>query len=280
MIIARRIRLASPLLVLTLGVGAGCQDEGPSDPGPVQDDGGTSGTATGSEPEPEPATSEAGDTTGDADGTGADEGSSSGEAQGPSDPNLDRSAPNILDDPNLCGYPGPGQYGYGGIIDQNRFPNFVLEDCEGNQREFAEFFCERDDEYGDYNHAFVVVFEAMWCPYCNVQSSFIASTLYPAGHPQGLEVVSLLVENSAGNAPSNGDCSSWRMIHDLDSPILKDPGMSVYQLIGNAPNTVGLPFTYILDANANVRFAGSGEIDHDYFIDKINEVLATPYAPE
>ena len=78
------------------------------------------------------------------------------------DENLDREAPNILDKEGLCGYPGPGQFGYGGIIDQSRFPNFVLRDCNGEEREFAEWFCRRDDEYGDYNHAFVITFEAEW----------------------------------------------------------------------------------------------------------------------
>jgi len=56
--------------------------------------------------------------------------------------------------------------------------------------------------------------------------------------------------------------------------------MSVYELIGNAPSSVGLPFTYILDANANVRFAGQGAIDTDYLIQKLNETLASPYAPQ
>jgi hypothetical protein len=92
-----------------------------------------------------------------------EDGSSSSSSTGPGiDENLDRSAPNILDKEGLCGYPGPGQYGYGGIVDQSRFPNFVLRDCEGNEREFAELFCRRDDDYGDYNHAFVIVFEAVW----------------------------------------------------------------------------------------------------------------------
>jgi len=116
-------------------------------------------TTTG---EPGPATSEAGSSEDGADsssGGGEDSSGSTGEAI---DPNLDRSAPNILDDPSLCGYPGPGPGGYGGFIDQQRFPNFVLEDCGGNQREFAEFFCRREDEYEDFNHAFIVVFEAVW----------------------------------------------------------------------------------------------------------------------
>lgn len=46
------------------------------------------------------------------------------------------------------------------------------------------------------------------------------------------------------------------------------------------PPRLALPFTYILDANANVRFANQGALDNDYFISKLNEVLASPYGPE
>lgn len=87
------------------------------------------------------------------------------------------------------------------------------------------------------------------------------------------------MENGSGNAPSNDDCEGWSVLHQIDGPVLKDPGMSVYQLIGNAPTTAGLPFTYILDANATVRHANSGEIDNDFLIDKITEVLESPYGP-
>lgn len=152
------------MLTLGLTLGAGCGDDQDGDPPD------TGATTTGG-----PSTN--GDTTGGDTTTTSGEDSSSGggggstttgEADstgmvGPDDPNLDRSAPNILDDPDLCGYPGPGPNGYGGLIEQNRFPNFVLEDCDGNQREFAEFFCQRDDpDYMDYNKVFVVVFETVW----------------------------------------------------------------------------------------------------------------------
>ncbi len=61
--------------------------------------------------------------------------------------------------------------------------------------------------------------------------------------------------------------------------MLKDPGLSVYSLIDNAPSTVGLPFTYIVDANANVRYANQGMVENDYFLATLNEVLASPYSP-
>lgn len=66
----------------------------------------------------------------------------------------------------------------------------------------------------------------------------------------------------------------------MEYPVLKDPGLSVYELIGNGPSQIGLPLTYILDANANVRYASQGAIDQGFLIDKLNEVLASPYAPE
>ncbi len=147
--------LLALLLALGVGTGVGCsaedsppepQDSDGAESGSTADDSGSEGTLASAD-----STSGGGESTG-ADSTGADM----------DDPNLDRSAPNILDDPSLCGYPGPGPNGYGGLIGQNRFPNFVLEDCSGNQREFAEFFCRREDEYEDFNRAFIVVFEAVW----------------------------------------------------------------------------------------------------------------------
>lgn len=152
-----------PVTIIALSSGLACG--GDDDPMPA---GGTAAGMTSTTDEPAtsandddtpPATEGGADSTGGGEEEGGSSSSSGGEAI---DPNLDRSAPNILDDPDLCGYPGPGDYGYGGFIDQNRFPNFVLEDCYGNQREFAEFFCRRDDDYMDYNHAFIVVFEAVW----------------------------------------------------------------------------------------------------------------------
>ena len=151
------------LLTLGLSLGAGCGDDQEGDPPD------TGATTTGG-PSTNGDTSGGDTTTSGADsssgGGGGGESTTTGEADSTGeaiDPNLDRSAPNILDDPNLCGYPGPGPNGYGGLIETNRFPNFVLEDCDGNQREFAEFFCERDDpDYMDYNKVFVVVFETVW----------------------------------------------------------------------------------------------------------------------
>lgn len=149
-------------VVLGFGLGMGCSaDDGSGTPASGEDDDtGQPTMVETADDDASPTTSGVADSTGgDPVGTGVDEDSSTGE---PIDPNLDRSAPNILDDPNLCGYPGPGPNGYGGIIDSNRFPNFVLEDCSGNQREFAEFFCRRDDDYEDFNRVFIVVFEAVW----------------------------------------------------------------------------------------------------------------------
>ncbi len=147
----------APLLTAGLCLGISCTDDDGSPDAQASD---TEMVTTTGEPATSTSAAASSDDGADSSSGGGEESSgSTGEAI---DPNLDREAPNILDDPNLCGYPGPGPNGYGGLIDQQRFPNFVLEDCGGNQREFAEFFCRREDEYEDFNHAFIVVFEAVW----------------------------------------------------------------------------------------------------------------------
>jgi hypothetical protein len=44
--------------------------------------------------------------------------------------------------------------------------------------------------------------------------------------------------------------------------------------------TIGLPLTYIIDANATIRYAGSGAIQRPYMVELLNDILATPYGPE
>lgn len=159
----RRGPRAAPLVLgLCLGVACGAEDDPPPPASADTEDTGDTDPTTGTPPPPEgTTTSGAAGSTGEDLDTSADGESSTGEGiEDPIDPNLDRSEPNILEE--LCGYPGPGPGGYGGTAGTSRFPNFVLEDCGGNQREFAEFFCRREDEYEDFNHAFIVVFEAMW----------------------------------------------------------------------------------------------------------------------
>lgn len=182
---------------------------------------------------------------------------------------LDREADCLLSD-EACGYPGPGAQGRGFNLGQ-RMENFVLTDCEGTEREFAEFFQAREDDYGEHNRVHLLSLAAGWCQPC-IEETQTFPALYAEAHPRGLELVQVLFQDAQAQPPTLSWCRDWRDTYGLENPVFADQ-------IGDLSNALmhsgGLPVTLLIDANANIRFVEIASIPMD-IEGEIEAVLESP----
>lgn len=201
---------------------------------------------------------------------------------------LDRSEPD-----GACGYPGPGDEGYGGELGQ-RLANFgqagatTIVDCEGNAIELADLFCERSlyqaaypsqpSEYAGHNRAILLSIGAGWCEPCIEETEELMPDVYEPLHEQGLEIVQVLFQDDDAQAPTKSWCRQWRdesFSDPLRFFVLLDQtfGWADDYLIDPQAST---PVTMLVDANANIRYKVVGEKPNN-LADEARLVLADPY---
>jgi thiol-disulfide isomerase/thioredoxin len=162
------------------------------------------------------------------------------------------------------GYPGPGDEGYGTDVGQ-RLANsdgLQLRDCDGEVRDFKEFFEPRED--GMYNRGVLVNIGAGWCGPCQEETIEFAE-VYDDYRERGIEFVQVLFQDWSSQAPTTQFCEEWRtgdwegervdldlafpvfidQINDWTSIYLQDPASAT-------------PINMLVDANANIRFKSEG----------------------
>lgn len=162
------------------------------------------------------------------------------------------------------GYPGPGAKGYGTNVGQ-RLANsdgLQLRDCDGETRDFAELFAPRED--GTYNRGVLVNIGAGWCGPCQEETLEFVE-IYEEYHERGIELVQVLFQDWASQAPTTQFCEEWRSGQwggetvelDLAFPVLIDPINDWTSIYLQDPASA-TPINLLVDANANIRFKSEG----------------------
>ncbi|MCP5065308.1 MAG: redoxin family protein [bacterium] len=162
--------------------------------------------------------------------------------------------------------------------------NFELIDCDGNNVEFADFFCERGD-IGVHNRAVLLNIGAGWCEPCRIETREDLPPAYAALHDQGLEIVQVMFQDWDAASPTRMFCTDWKegnwregdIGQQLAFPILVDQVNDWRQIYLSAPDSQ-TPTNLLLDANGNIRWKEAGERPNA-LEDIIGVVMDTPYGP-
>ena len=133
-------------------------------------------------------------------------------------------------------------------------PNFTLSTIDGKRYSLSSF----------RGRPVLLEFFAVWCPYCQAESSILNQVDKNYG-PKGLQTLGILSSPYGRNYDTSGgtDLSgvsksdvSWFIQHfGVTHPTLIDPNFAM-------PNTYGAgsyPTIYVLDKNGVIRYADSGE---------------------
>ena len=167
-----------------------------------------------------------------------------------------------------CGYPGPGVDGYGTELGQ-RLADFTLIDCEGEEFQFAELMCKRDDAYGDYNRAILLSIGAGWCEPCIEETEILEAEINQPYCGGGLRVVQALFQDEDGGPATKFACSQWRERFGLTFPVLQD-WQFITRKYFEAAQT---PLNLLVDKNGVIRFRSTGTAAPD-LPQRIEELLA------
>ena len=167
-------------------------------------------------------------------------------------------------DRDADGYPSPGSKGYGTEVGQ-RLANsdgLQLRDCDGELRDFADLFAPRED--GKFNRGVLVNIGAGWCGPCQEETLEFVE-IYEEYHARGIELVQVLFQDWASQAPTEQFCEEWRTGEwegesvdiDLAFPVFIDPINDWTSIYLQDPASA-TPINMLVDANANIRFKSEG----------------------
>ena len=199
---------------------------------------------------------------------------------------LDRSA-----SIGSCGYPGPGDNGYGTELGQRLANNdsFVLKTCDGQTLTLADHFCQRDDEYGDFNRGYLINIGAGWCGPCQDETLEFPE-LYEEFHGQGIEFVQVLFQDWHAQAPTGTFCEDWSTGQwigeggDIEDVGIGLPFPVVIDQVGDWTSQYlqdpesATPVNMVVDANGNIRWKIEGQRpDPEVVRTQFELVLANPY---
>jgi cytochrome c-type biogenesis protein len=187
-----------------------------------------------------------------------------------------------------CGYPSAGSSGYGTEVGQ-RLANsatFELQTCDGTRVELSEWFCRRDDAYGDFNRGVLLNIGAGWCGPCQEETLELPE-LYAEYHDQGIEIVQVMFQDWTGQAPTAEFCTDWAtgqwavdggdQAVELAYPVVRDDSFDwSSQYISDT--MAAAPVNLLVDANGNIRWQVQGQKpDLAVLRTQFELVLADPY---
>lgn len=207
---------------------------------------------------------------------------------GPGDGAIDETRLDRSTDGGRCGYPSAGPRGYGIEVGQRLANNatFELLTCDGAPVELADWFCRRDDAYGDFNRGILVNIGAGWCGPCQEESLELPE-LYEELHDQGIEVVQVMFQDWTGQTPTAAFCADWsagEWAEDatgaavpLPWPVVRDESFDWSSQF--LPETMAAaPANLLVDANGNIRWQLQGQKpDLAVLRTQLELVLADPY---
>lgn len=198
---------------------------------------------------------------------------------------LDRSV-----DAGACGFPGPGDAGYGGDVGQRIANNdgLRLVTCDGEPVELAELMCER--AAGGQSAGILVNIGAGWCGPCQDETLEFPE-LYEEFHGRGIEIVQVLFQDFSAQAPTRAFCEDWStgrwLVDDgaskedvgvrIEFPVLLDQTGDFTARYLQDPESA-TPVNMLLDANGNIRWKVEGQKpDLATLRAQLELVLADPY---
>jgi thiol-disulfide isomerase/thioredoxin len=117
--------------------------------------------------------------------------------------------------------------------------NFILKDQHGEDFEL----------YEHYGSVIILDFSAGWCYYCKVAASQVQSI----EDDLGVEYVTILVENAAGERPSQEDLELWASTYDIiDAPVLGGARAILDDESMNGWRVLGWPTFFIIDEEMRI----------------------------
>jgi thiol-disulfide isomerase/thioredoxin len=207
---------------------------------------------------------------------------------GPADGSVDEARLDRSASEGRCGYPSAGPSGYGTEVGQ-RLANsaaFTLETCDGTRVELADWFCRRDDAYGDFNRGILVNIGAGWCGPCQEESVELPE-LYEELHDEGIEIVQVMFQDWTGQTPTAAFCSEWaagEWAEDeagaavaLPWPVVRDESFD-WSSQHISDTMAAAPVNLLVDANGNIRWQVQGQKpDLAVLRTQLELVIADPY---
>lgn len=139
--------------------------------------------------------------------------------------------------------------GAGGIFDAN----IVLKDCDGNSVRLADLMCDKKLTLVDIG--------AGWCEPCIQQAQTLDADIYEPNKGKGLQVISILFEDSKSLPATQAFCKQWRSDFGLTSPVLYDPTFKMQPYFTELSSST--PVNMLVDADFRIVYKRSGEAPSD-----------------
>ncbi len=150
--------------------------------------------------------------------------------------------------------PAPADYSYPqgstGIQVGQIYPDFVLEDCDGNPVHFADVLAGA--------RAVLINVGAGWCTECKAEAPMLESGYFRKYCERGFRIVQVLFQDENVNPVTKLFCKQWRKQFGMTFPVLVDPTSSLVEpLIADGGS---VPVNIILDSNGVVLSRVHGNI--------------------
>ncbi|GMV41919.1 MAG: hypothetical protein AMXMBFR64_36350 [Myxococcales bacterium] len=137
----------------------------------------------------------------------------------------------------------------GGIFDAN----VVLKDCDGNLVRLADLMCGK--------RLTLVDIGAGWCDPCIQQAKTLDAQIYEPNKGKGLQVISILFEDSKSLPATAAFCKQWRADFGLTSPVLYDPTFKMKPYFTEVASST--PVNMLVDGDFRIIYKRSGEAPAD-----------------
>lgn len=124
----------------------------------------------------------------------------------------------------------------------------VLQDCDGNPVALRDVMC-------GYNLTLIDI-GAGWCQPCIEAAEKLEEEIVAPFQGQGLQVISVLFQNEAGQPANTQFCKQWRDNFGLTTPVLIDPTFVLEPYFD--ANQQAAPVNMLIDADSRIVFVKAG----------------------